>query len=85
MQTASRRQDVIIGEQGLLALSRGINELTNSMLLVDRIKFGTIDLTVDQMTRKCANLLRFQRVFPPERDCTAAVMEIVSGLGDEFR
>src|SRR5947207_15707534 len=33
VQTASRRQDVIIGEQRLLALSRGINELTNSVLL----------------------------------------------------
>ena len=85
MQTASRRQDVILREQRLLALSRGIHELTDSVFLIGGIKLGTIDLTVDEMTRKLGDLLGFERIFPPERDRAAAVMQIVGSLGDEFR
>src|SRR5438034_9860196 len=72
-------------EQRLLALSRGIHELTDSVFLIGGIKLGTIDLTVDEMTRKLGDLLGFERIFPPERDRAAAVMQIVGSLGDEFR
>src|SRR5690349_11083827 len=85
VQTTTRRQHIVMRKQGFLALSRRIYHLANSVLLVLGISVRPIDLTIDQMTRKCRNVFGFERVFSPEQNRATPIMQVVRSLAYELR
>ena len=55
------------------------------MGLEDGVELGAVDFTIDEVARYGRDIARLKRVFAPEQNLPATVMQVARGFGNEFR